>query len=179
VKLDLVVGRLGVAVAVVCATVVTVTAVAMAMPSVRTSLGLGPAPEKPSYVAGQAVDFSSDVFGQASHTLAIFFRSDCGACERMKPYLARLTSRSSGLTLRVVAVTGITNSLDSLSFAKGIGLDESRLITMDLTTLRLKRVPTIMLIDRAGRIEIALEGIPSAQDEESLLRRVTSLSQTH
>ena len=178
-KLDLVIGRLGVAVAVVCATAVTVTAVAMAMPSVRTSLGLGPTPLKPSYVAGQPVDLSSDVFGQASQTLAIFFRSDCGACERMKPYLTRLVARNTGTALRVVAVTGVANSSDSLAFAKAIGVDESRLITMDLSKLRLQRVPTILLIDRSGRIENALEGIPSAQDEESLLRKVTALSQSH
>lgn len=176
-KLDLVLGRLGVAVAVACATVVTVTAVAVAMPSVRSSLGLGPAPVKPSYVAGQGVDLSSDVFGQASQTLAIVFRSDCGACERMKPYLARLAARNNGAALRVVAVTGVANSADSLAFATGIGVDPSRLVTMDLATLRVQRVPTILLVDRTGRIETAFEGIPSAQDEESLLRKVTSLAQ--
>lgn len=178
-KLDLVLGRLSVAVAVVCATAVTATAVAMAMPSVRSSLGIGPAPARPSYVAGQTSDLSAEVYGQATQTVVMFFRSDCGACERMKPYLARLASRNRGNDLRVVAVTGVANSLDSLAFAKEIGVDKSRLITVDLATLRLRRVPTIMLIDRTGQIEVALEGIPSAQDEESLLRKVTSLSQSH
>lgn len=149
----------------------------MAMPSVRTSLGIGRTPARPSYVAGQTVDLSSNVFGQAPHTLAIFFRSDCGACERMRPYLARLAAREDGRALRVIAVTGVANSLDSLAFARGIGVDQSRLITMDLATLRVQRVPTILLLDHAGRIETALEGIPSAQDEEILLRRVNSLSQ--
>ena len=151
----------------------------MAMPSVRSSFGLGPAPAKPSYVAGQVIDLSADVVGQAPHTLVILFRSDCGACERMKPYLTRLAARNGPATLRVVAVTGVANSPDSVAFAKAIGIDESRLVTMDLTTLRAQRVPTIILVDRAGRIEAALEGIPSAQDEETLLRRVTSLSQSH
>jgi thiol-disulfide isomerase/thioredoxin len=170
-------GRLGVAVAVVCATAVTVTAVAIAMPSVRTSLGFAPAPPAPSYMPGQSVDFPASLFNQAPHTLAIFFRSDCGACARMKPFLARLAARDDEAAVRVVAVTGAGSRADALAFAKQIGLGESRLVTIDLSTLRLKRVPTIVLMDRSGAIQAALEGIPSSQEEEKLLQVVTSLSQ--
>jgi thiol-disulfide isomerase/thioredoxin len=167
-----------VAVAVVCATALTVTAVAIAMPSVRASLGFVPPPPAPSYAAGQRSDFPANLFEQAPHTLAIFFRSDCGACARMKPFLARLAARDDGAAVRVVAVTGTGNRADSLAFAKQIGLGESRLMMIDIGTLRLKRVPTVVLMDRSGVIQVALEGIPSSQEEEKLLRMVTSLSQS-
>jgi thiol-disulfide isomerase/thioredoxin len=170
-------GRLGVAVAVVCATALTVTAVAIAMPSVRASLGFAPPLPAPSYVAGQPADFPASLFQQAPYTLAIFFRSDCGACARIKPFLARLTARDDGAAVRVVAVTGAGHRADALAFAKQIGLGESSLVMMDLGNLRLRRVPTVVLMDRSGVIQAALEGIPSSQEEEKLLRMVTSLSQ--
>lgn len=174
---EVLLGRLGVAVAVVCATAVTITAVAIAMPSVRASLGFAPAPEVPSYAAGQSVDFPASLFNQAPHTLAIFFRSDCGACARMKPFFARLAARDDVAAVRVVAVTSDRNRADALTFVKQIGLGQSSLVTMDLTNLRLRRVPTVVLMDRSGAIQAAVEGIPSSQDEETLLRLVTTLSQ--
>ena len=174
---EVLVGRLGVAVAVVCATALTVTAVAVAMPSVRASLGFAPPPPAPSYAAGQPADLPASLFKQAPHTLVIFFRSDCGACARMKPFLARLAARDDDSAVRVVAVTGAGNRPDALAFAKQIGLGESSLVMMDLGQLRLRRVPTVVLMDRSGVIQAALEGIPSSQEEEKLLRMVTSLSQ--
>jgi thiol-disulfide isomerase/thioredoxin len=175
---EVLLGRLGVAVAVVCATALTVTAVAIAMPSVRASLGFAPPPPTPSYIAGQTADFPAALFQQAPHTLAIFFRSDCGACARMKPFLARLAARNDEAAVRVVAVTGAGNRADALAFAKQIGLGESHLVTIDLTKLRLSRVPTVVLMDQSGAIQTALEGIPSSQEEEKLLRTVTSLSRS-
>jgi thiol-disulfide isomerase/thioredoxin len=174
---EVLLGRLGVAVAVVCATALTVTAVAIAMPSVRASLGFAPPAPVPSYAAGEAADFPPSLFNQAPHTVAIFFRSDCGACARMKPFLARLAARDDDSGVRVMAVTGAGNRADALAFAKQIGLSESRLVMMDLGNLRLRRVPTVVLMDQAGAIQAALEGIPSSQEEEKLLRMVTSLSQ--
>ena len=173
---EVLLGRLGVAVAVVCATALTVTAVAVAMPSVRSSLGFAPRPPAPSYVAGQTADFPASLFDQAPHTLAIFFRSDCGACARMKPFLARLAARDDEATLHVVAVTDGGNRADAFAFARQIGLSESHLVTIDLKRLRLSRVPTVVLMDQSGAIQTAFEGIPSSQEEEKLLRTVTSLS---
>ncbi len=148
------------------------------MPSVRASLGFAPPPPTPSYIAGQTADFPASLFNQAPHTLAIFFRSDCGACARMKPFLSRLAARDDAAAVRVVAVTGDRNRADALAFVKQIGLGESSLVTMDLTNFRLRRVPTVVLMDRSGAIQAAVEGIPSSQDEEKLLRTVTSLSRS-
>jgi hypothetical protein len=171
-------GWFSVAIAVVCATVVTVTAVALAMPSVRRSLGPAPASRPPSYRVGQSVDLPAEVYERAPNTVAIFFRSDCGACERLKPFLTRLAARQQ-TTLQVVAVTGVANPTDSLAFARQIGLDRPQLITMDMNGLRVSRVPTVVLIDRAGSVHAAIEGLPTLEEEEDLLRMVTSLSAGH
>jgi thiol-disulfide isomerase/thioredoxin len=182
VKGELMLGRLGVALAVVCATTVTATSVAIAMPSVRTTVrntfGIGPAAPKPSYAVGETVDLPSEVYAQAPHTLAIFFRSDCGACERMKPFLQRLAARNSGAGVRVIAIAAQA-SRENTAFARQIGLDERHLITMDVTKLRVSQVPSFVLVDQSGRIQTAIEGIPSPQDQEELLRRVTAFSQSH
>jgi thiol-disulfide isomerase/thioredoxin len=170
------IGRLSVGIAVACATAVTVTAVALAMPSVRSTFGLGPAAPKRSYLAGQVMDLPPEIVQQAPHTVAIFFRPDCGACERLKPFLTRLAARSQN-AVRVVAITSVANPADAQAFARQIGLDQSHLITMDLKGLRLTRVPPVVVLDRAGTIQTAVEGLPSSQEEEDLIRIVTALSQ--
>lgn len=163
--------------AVICATAVTVTAVALAMPSVRTTLGLRPAAPRPSYAPGETVDLPEAVFKETQHTLVIFFRPDCGACERLKPFLTRLAARSDPASLRVIAVTSASNRQAAVAFAKQIGLDELQLVTMDLRTVRVSQVPTLVLVNHTGTVEGAIQGIPTSQEEGDLLRTVTRLSQ--
>jgi thiol-disulfide isomerase/thioredoxin len=179
VRTDAFIGRFGVAVTLACALAVTSTTVALTMPSVRQSLGITPPPPAPSYAVGDTIDVPSEIFSGAPNTLLLFFRSGCGACERMKPFLSKLAARENGTTVRVVAVTGQQNRPSSIKFAQQIGLDVSHLATIDVTKLRLKNVPTWVLVDRSGRIRAALEGIPAQADQDHLLRTVTALSQTH
>src|SRR5215471_4863353 len=98
------------------------------MPSVRQSLGIGPSTPAPAYAVGQTIDLPADVFAAAPHTLLLFFKSDCGACERVKPFLSKLAARDNGAGLRVVAVTNGWNQPASVRFARQIGLDESHLV---------------------------------------------------
>jgi thiol-disulfide isomerase/thioredoxin len=168
-----------VAVTLACALAVTSTTVALTMPSVRQSLGITPPAPAPSYAVGDTIDVPSEIFSSAPNTLLLFFRSDCGACERMKPFLSKLAARDNGATVHVVAVTGPQNHLSSVKFAQQIGLDASHLAAIDVTRLRLKNVPAWVLVDRSGHVRAALEGIPAQADQDHLLRTVTALSQTH
>lgn len=147
------------------------------MPSVRTTLGLSPAAPHPSYAPGQTFDLPETVFQESPHTLVIFFRADCGACERLKPFLTRLSARSDPSSLRVVAVTGAPDRRAAVDFAKQIGLGESRLVMLDLRTVRVSQVPTLVLVNHTGTVEAAIQGIPTSQQEGDLLRKLTLLSQ--
>ncbi len=166
------------AVTLACALAVTSTTVALTMPSVRQSLGIGAPAPAASYAVGDTIDVPPEIFGAAPNTLLLFFRSDCGACERVKPFLSKLAARDNGTTVRVVAVTGPQNQQSSIKFARQIGLDEAHLATVDVTKLRLKTVPAWVLVDRSGQIHAALQGIPAPAEQDQLLRTVTALSQT-
>jgi thiol-disulfide isomerase/thioredoxin len=166
------------AVTLACALAVTSTTVALTMPSVRHSLGIGPAAPAPAYAVGDTIDVPAEIFDGAPNTLLLFFRSGCGACERIKSFLSKLAARNNGTTVRVVAVTGPQSRESSVAFARQIGLDEAHLATVDVTKLRLKTVPAWVLVDRSGQIHAAFEGIPSPGEQDQLLRTVTALAQT-
>jgi hypothetical protein len=63
-----------------------------------------------------------------------------------------------------------------LAFARGLGLVDGQVAPVDLRTLRLRRVPTIVLVDRHGAIHYALEGAVPASDQEDVIKRLISLT---
>jgi hypothetical protein len=55
-------------------------------------------------------------------------------------------------------------------FARDIGLDERQVVPLDLTTLRVRGVPTVLLVDTAGKILAVTEGAPKPSDASTFLR---------
>jgi len=61
-------------------------------------------------------------------------------------------------------------------YLRAIGLDEDRLIGVDFRNLRLRRVPTMVLVDRHGEVRYSLEGVPTALNQEELLRIAAAMT---
>jgi thiol-disulfide isomerase/thioredoxin len=148
------------------------------MPSVRATLGLAPKPTAPSYRAGDRIDLSPELLQSAPSTLVIFFRSDCGVCQRMRPILTKLVARGDR-TVHVIAVTGTENRKDAATFVTQIGLGLDRLVTMDLKAVRVTTVPTLVIVDRDGTIRMAVEGLPPPAAQDALLRQMLATSLRH
>ena len=178
-RVDAVIGRFGVAVTLACALAVTSTTVALTMPSVRQSLGITPPAPAPSYAVGDTIDVPSEIFSSAPNTLLLFFRSDCGACERMKPFLSKLAARDNGGDGPCGGGHGTAEPSILGQVCQQIGLDASHLAAID-TKLSSEERAGSTLVDRSGHERAALEGIPAQADQDHLLRTVsTALSQTH
>jgi hypothetical protein len=58
-------------------------------------------------------------------------------------------------------------------YLRDVGLPEDRLAAVDFRALRLRRIPTTVLVDRDGRVLYSQEGEPSALDAAELLRMVS------
>jgi hypothetical protein len=69
----------------------------------------------------------------------------------------------------MVMVTGTMFRQDETAFARSIGIDESRLVRVDLTKLRLKRVPALVLVDGQGRVLLAQDGTPTDTERRDIL----------
>lgn len=170
------IGKLAAAVTIGCVAVVAITVAALAMPSLRARLGIAPG-RSASYSAGQRIDVPASLYDSSPLTLFVFARSSCGACQRAKPVFADIARRlPNPSSVRVVLVTTSTRQEDEVAYARDLGLDQSHITTLNGAGLRLQVVPTLVLVDRLGEIHYASEGVPTAAQEDDLLRAVASLA---
>lgn len=171
-RVDLV-GRLTVAAAVASLVLVTGTAIVLARPDLRLALGLGP---RPAYATGSRIDVPPDVYRSSQYTVVVFARSTCAVCQSSVPFLTTLVreAAASGVAVRLLTSTPVAP--DELAYAQATGLSAAEVVGVDLHALRVKRVPTLVLVDREGAIHYAHEGAVPAVEQEALLRRLPSLT---
>lgn len=158
-----------------CVTVVTASALVVTVPALRHRWGQSP-PPGPTYVVGDRIDLPETIHESSPLTLLLFTRAGCGACQAAKSAFARLVvglrDRPSVRTLMIVREG---SEPEEREYLRAIGLDENRLVGVDFRNLRLRRVPTMVLVDRRGEVRYSLEGAPTALNQEELVRIAASL----
>lgn len=172
---DFFLSRAAVTVTLACVTVVAGSALVLAVPALRQRLNHTPA-EGPAYVVGERIDLPPTIHEASPLTLLLFSRAGCGSCQAAKPALASLVDRLAdrpGVRTLLIARAGAEQ--EEREYLRDIGLDEGRLVGVDFSTLRLRRVPTIVLVDRRGEVRYSLEGIPTAVEQDALIRIAASL----
>jgi thiol-disulfide isomerase/thioredoxin len=152
--LDKVVGLTVVIVATGCIALVVVTVVSLAAPSVHEQLGFGSA-AVPSYAVGQHLDLPATAYGSSPRTLVVFASSECVGCRITAPFFRTIAERlrGGGLQMRVVmdAPTEARRK-QALEYVASTGLDATALEAVALETTRIKRVPTLVLVDQSGTV---------------------------
>ena len=164
--------RLALGVAVASVVLVAGTAAAVARPGVRAALGLS----RGAYAARQRIDIPAQAYDSASYTLVLFARSSCAACQRSSIFFKQLVAEAvaDGIDVRLVSSAPVAS--EELAYARELGFEERQVVPLDLRALRLRLVPTIVLVDRQGEIHYAREGAVPAGEQGDLLRRMTSLT---
>jgi len=166
---DRLIRRLSTVGIVVCVAAVALTVASLAFPSLRSRLGFQPK-RLPSYSAGERIDLPKDFYASSRLTLIVFARSTCGACQAAQPKLAAIASELAGSSIPTVLVTSGAASEQERSFATAMGIDDRHVVPFDLSTLRLQVVPTVVLVNTQGDVLFAMEGIPSDEQQQQLLR---------
>lgn len=167
---DVVIRRIATAVALACAATVALTIAAAAHPTIRARLGLVPV-RVPAYRAGERIDAPPRVYTSSPLTVLLFIRGNCPTCQRSQPVFKSLADRLAATPARMVLVTD-TRRPEDAAYASAIGIDSSGVAPLDFSALRLKSVPTLVLVDREGRVLYALEGVPSDRERDALLQAV-------
>jgi len=175
-QVDLLMRRAATAVTIGCVTVVAGSALLMAVPALRDRWGKTP-PANAGYRVGERIDLPATIHESFPLTLLLFTRAGCGACQTAQPAFASLVGglrdRSSIRTLMIVREG---TEPEEREYLRAIGLDEDRLIGVDFRNLRLRRVPTMVLVDRHGEVRYSLEGVPTALNQEELLRIAAAMN---
>jgi hypothetical protein len=118
------------------------------------------------YHVGERVDLPADWFRGDSLTLLVFVRSDCSASRLAVDRLVD-ARRTLPQGIRLVAVVG--DRTDELNFALAAGFERSSIRTADFAALRLRRVPSLLLVDSEGVVQIERLGAPASGDYPALL----------
>lgn len=166
-------GTVGVTVAALAGTVAV-----LASPSAREWLGFGLPELKPAYSVRQTIDVPSGIFDRAPVTMVVFANYTCGACQGSAPVMAALIGDLASRSIPSVLVTGETVSDASATFAREAGFATPDVWHLDLRKFKVKRVPLVVLVDRAGTVLFAKEGLLQAADRPEILAAALAARKT-
>ncbi|HEX5217100.1 MAG TPA: conjugal transfer protein TraF [Vicinamibacterales bacterium] len=128
-----------------------------------------------SYVVGETIDVPSRLYAQAERTLILFVRASCDVCQAEAPALMNMVDRLKAFPTAVptVVVTGSASPDPDREFARSFRNAAHEHIAFE--TLKVRTVPTIVLVDHRGAILFAQEGRPKALNSlGELIQRIPS-----
>jgi thioredoxin-related protein len=112
-------------------------------------------------LAVTSVDFS-----QSDRTLLVVVRSDCRYCTASKPFYAELLKRERA-TLRAVRVFLVAplNDVNFPSYLADLPFANDRRLQVSTDSLGVNGTPTLLLVDRNGRVKETWVGkLPTADE---------------
>jgi hypothetical protein len=114
---------------------------------------------------------------QHRHTLVLVLNAGCLFCERSAPFYQMLADVQAARRNDLGLVAVFPNEGEAVrQFMTRVGLHIASLTGVPLGTLRVSGTPTLMLVDKDGRVERAWIGTLTPSEQLDLLR-VASVSQ--
>jgi hypothetical protein len=168
---DLFIRRFSLLTAGIIVCVVAGSAVVARVPSLRTRVLPSTVPQ--GYQVGELLDVAPAVYNNYDFSVVVFADVNCPACQAAVPFLERfvlLASRTSAGGAAVLMTTSLDEPADSMILrmrkSGATVLTPSR---WKVTKMRLQAVPTMMIVDRKGRVRFVHAGVPENSDEEARL----------
>jgi thioredoxin-related protein len=147
------------------------TLVYIAWPRVAGALGVTSvsAPASPVYAAGETIDAPAAWYSTAPYTLILFARKSCVACEKAQPFIKTLIASVEGRAAAVMAhPDGAESSeADDRDYAKAVGIADSATFVTP-AGLKVRATPTLVLVDRQGRVLHAWEGVGNTDKQAQI-----------
>lgn len=139
--------RLPLIVAVAVVAVLSATTAALAVPGVRAWWS-APA----GYSLGDRFEVPGRPDDAAKSTLIVVARASCPTCRRAAPVLAELVqeARRSGLAQMLVVPAPLTDV--NADFGLELELASDQIVPARMSDLRVAEVPTVLIVDSAGRV---------------------------
>lgn len=133
-------------------------AAGFALPRLRPA----PVPDGLAYLVGTELDAPvAAAIGPGPH-LVLFAQATCATCDASRPVLGQLIKDASAAGLATAMVTTLDTPQTNEEFASSIGLGAERVALLNFEGLRIKRVPTLLVVDRAGVVIRSHEGLVTA-----------------
>lgn len=169
-RADRLIHRVSTAASFVLAVALGASLASVTWPRVASALGIEPRTSGPAYNTGERIDVPADWYRGTAHTLVVFARASCGACEKAQPFLKELVASLEGRSAVVLAGGAETRDEDA-RFARSLGVAD-RSIQIAPTGLRVRATPTLVLTDRQGTILEAWEGVGPPEQQAAIAKAV-------
>jgi len=172
---DRVVRRSAVAIILIVILIVTTTIIAVVSPTARTWMGArlhGPAP---GFRVGAESGLRTDLFSGADYTVLVFVTTHCAACQAAQPFHRELARTVDGLTSVDMRVALTSPGDDLAAYATALGVDASVVERVDPRGMPLRRVPTVLIVDRRGIVIEMKEGVLPESEQHALLESLKKL----
>ncbi len=176
---DAVTGRIITAVIVVCLAGLAAAVALSVSPSLRQRMGLTPAPPPPAYVVGERIDVDPQLYANTPHTLLVFARSTCPACQKSQAAYAEFVRLAALARIPAKLVTTELTRDPEVAFASTMGIPEEGVVQTPPKTLRVTRVPLLILIDSTGVIQHLWPSIPDESQKADILETLRGLAQVN
>jgi peroxiredoxin len=145
----------------------------IAWPRVAAAIGVKPAAPPPAYAAGEQADVPAAWYTGADTTLIVFARASCAACEKAQPFLAQLVARMAGRGAAIMAHPPGAEA-DDTQFARSLGLGADQMKLVD-SPMKVRATPTVLIVNRQGRILGAWEGVGKPDVQAALTTAVDAI----
>ena len=136
------------------------------------------APSAATYPVGDVIDVPADVYRATPITVVLFARSNCAACEAAAPLYHSLAAMIAGRSnARMVLSSPVSTAAmgAEVDYARTVGLDANAVVPWDARKPRVRNVPTLVVVDRSGRVLASWEGAPRAADQPHVLTAIRAL----
>jgi len=120
-------------------------------------------------VVGGTLQVDPNLYDRADFTVVLFARSTCPVCTAAKPHLRTFLTELSKYSTGPVYLMYTQGSPESeLPYASAIGINASNVLSAPESVLRqVTAVPTLILVDRAGRV-LFKNGVGFRNDGQAL-----------
>jgi len=171
---DVPVRRFTTAVIVVSVVVLVGTAALVVSPSLREFVGVGPQVEPPAYLVGERVDVASSLYASSPRTLLLFARSNCAACQRSETFHHAAIGTAQQAHMAVALLTPTADLAEEAAYAERLGLTRDQVHHIEPGSIKLRTVPTLMLVDTDGRVHDVWFGVADSATETAILARLSA-----
>jgi hypothetical protein len=148
-----------------------------------TALILGAAVAKQAFIDQRTVSNEPQVGTQISlpevewrnsaRSLLIVISSRCRYCSESAPFYRRLVSEAHAANVRVIALLPQPAD-EGLAYLRQLAIPVSDVRNLRATNLNVRRTPTLLLVDRKGRVRRVWRGQVPQTHESAVLASVRS-----
>ncbi len=167
------------AVVVVSVVVLAGTAALVVSPTLRDWVGVGPSVVRLPYQTGDLVDVPPAVYQSSARTLLLFARRDCAACQRSELFHQSAIAAAATVGTGVALMSPTTDPASEAPYAARLGVAPEQVHVIAPGSIKLRTVPTLMLVDAAGRIQDVWFGVVDPATEAVILNALADRTNGH